>query len=241
MQNLQMLAERISEGNVVVFSGAGMSTESGLPDFRSGDGLWQQHDPRMLASLDAMNSNPQAFREFYGQRIRALGDVTPNSGHRILARWERQGLIRAVITQNVDRLHQEAGSSRVVELHGTLRQVRCSACGHSFDSALFLERMDCPDCGAPLRPSVVLFGEMLPGAALEEAERVSTEATVFLVLGSSLTVSPANWYPRMAKRAGAFLAIINRDATTMDGVADFVVHGGIGSVLEEVDARLGGE
>lgn len=215
-----------------------MSTESGLADFRSSSGHWRRFDPLAMASVEAMRSGSPSFYDFYRMRVEALQGVEPNEGHRILARWEGQGRLEAIITQNVDGLHQAAGSQRVVELHGNLREVSCLDCRRPGPSTLLLERSDCPFCGGVLRPSVVLFGEYLPSAPLDEAERLSGDCDLFLVLGSSLTVSPANAFPARAKGSGAALAIVNRDGTPLDGRADVVIDGSIGETLAAVDALL---
>ncbi len=232
--DLDLIAESIAAGDLVVLSGAGMSTASGLPDFRGVDGLWRHKDPRLLASVSAMENNRDEFVEFYRHRIGMLRGVEPNQGHRVLADWESKGLLKGIITQNVDGLHQAAGSREVHELHGNLRKVSCGRCRASFDSGLFLERDDCPDCGGPLRPGVVLFGEMLSEGAMEAAEDLSGTASSFLVLGSSLEVSPANAYPMLAKRAGAKLFIINLTPTRLDPMADAVIRGDIVVALEEL-------
>jgi len=234
----ERIAAHLVEKNTVVLTGAGMSTASGLPDFRSDQGLWKNRDPRSLASIAAMENNPEEFYEFYRERIRALKGVRPNRGHEILAWWEQEGYLRGIITQNVDRLHQQAGSIKVWELHGTLREVRCSHCRRRQDSEMLLERTDCPHCGNPLRPNVVLFGEYLPEDALEKAEELATSCGCFLVLGSSLEVSPANWYPSLAKRSGAELFIVNKMPTPIDSRADGVIHGDIIETLEEIGKKL---
>jgi NAD-dependent deacetylase len=234
MEGAKTLAEWIlEEGPFVVLSGAGMSTESNLPDFRSAQGLWARFDPARLATEWAMENRPDEFYAFYRMRVEALTTASPNIGHRILAEWEKLGRLSAIVTQNVDGLHQAAGSRRVVELHGSLRSVRCRACGERAPSARLLEGPFCPACGGRLRPDVVLFGESLPGAALEEAEHLASTAGLFVVLGSSLAVSPANSLPGIAAACGAKVAIVNREATPFDGRANLVIHGGIGEVLSE--------
>jgi NAD-dependent deacetylase len=234
----ERIAGHLLQKNTVVLTGAGMSTASGLPDFRGDQGLWKNRDPRRLASIAAMENSPEEFYEFYRERIRALLDVRPNRGHEILAWWEQEGYLRGIITQNVDRLHQEAGSLKVWELHGTLREVRCSRCRRRHESELLLERTDCPHCGWSLRPGVVLFGEYLPEEALEKAEELATSCGCFLVLGSSLEVSPANWYPSLAKRSGAELYIVNKTPTPLDSRADGVIHSDIIETLEEINKAL---
>lgn len=236
--NLETIAECLSGGKTVVLTGAGMSTASGLPDFRGKEGLWKSKDPRLLASVSAMGNNRCEFAEFYRHRIRMLEGVEPNAGHRLLAEWEDRGLLKGIITQNVDGLHQAAGSKNVQELHGNLRRVRCSSCRASFESGVFLERTDCPDCGGMLRPGVVLFGECLPDRPMEESGSLSESAGCFLVLGSSLEVSPANGYPMIAKSSGAKLFIINMTPTHLDALADVVVHGDIVETLGEIEGIM---
>ncbi len=239
--SLERIAECLTVGKTAVLTGAGMSTTSGLPDFRGKDGLWKNRDPRLLASISAMDNNRDEFVEFYRHRIRMLQGVEPNAGHRILAGWERAGLLKGIITQNVDGLHQAAGSEKVHELHGSLKVVRCSSCRAQYDSGVFLERADCPECGGMLRPGVVLFGEMLPEGPMEAAGDLSETASCFLVLGSSLEVSPANGYPMIAKRSGARLFIINMTPTPLDHLADEVIHADIVGALGEIDLRVNSE
>jgi NAD-dependent deacetylase len=232
------LASFLRSKDVVVFTGAGMSTASGLPDFRGKDGLWKEKDPALLASVGAFENNYREFCEFYRWRIKALLGAKPNEGHFILAEWEKKGYIKGIITQNVDGFHQAAGSRNVWELHGTLRKVRCSKCRKRYESSLFLERSDCPECGGKLRPDVVLFGESLPSLALEKAEKLSLSCGCFLVLGSSLRVSPANWFPSLAKRNGSMLYIINNEPTPLDNLADGVNRQDILRELEAIRSVL---
>lgn len=225
---------------IVVFTGAGMSTESGLPDFRSANqGLWQQKDPSQVASVQALNSNAEEFIDFYRKRVIGVKEYGPHKGHAFLAQWQKQGLIQSIITQNVDGFHQQAGSERVAELHGTLQKVHCQSCGTSYSSQEFLQGTARCTCGGLLRPSVVLFGEMLPEAPFEAALQEAERADVFIVLGSSLSVSPANQFPLIAKENGARLIIVNREPTPFDDYADEVIHDrNIGDVLEEWDKAL---
>ncbi|MEA3508276.1 MAG: NAD-dependent deacylase [Synergistota bacterium] len=235
---LSKIAGYLKKGEVAVLTGAGMSTASGLPDFRGKAGLWKNRDPRVLASLTSMENSPDEFYEFYRSRINALEGVKPNRGHYILSEWRHRGLLEGLVTQNVDGLHQEAGSSEVWELHGNLKEVRCARCRKAYESSLMMKQRECPGCSGPLRPNVVLFGEQLPGRPLEEAERLATSAGCFLVLGSSLEVSPANWFPSLARRSGADLFIVNRTPTPLDGVATGAVHDDIVDVLEQIDGML---
>ena len=226
-------AEQIKNGGVVVFSGAGLSTESGLSDFRSKEGMWAHVDPMHYASVNALENEYDKFREFYKARLYVPESVRPNKGHNYIASWEEQGFVKGIITQNVDRLHQKAGSEKIAELHGSLEPVRCHSCGKIWDKELFLEGKKC-ECGGLLRPGVVLFGEMLPNEPMCLADEWSSDCRTFVVLGSSLAVSPANYFPRQAKNSGAKLIIVNRDSAPLDGIADVVVHEGIGDYLEKV-------
>lgn len=223
------------------FTGAGMSTESGLPDFRSAGGLWKQnHRFEDLASTWALEHANAEFVEFYRWRIGMLHGIEPHAGHRWIARWQREGRVQALITQNVDGLHTRAGSPSVTELHGSLRVIRCQACGTEADSERFLshEGIRCSRCGGKMRPGVVLFGEALPEAALAEAARASEAAELFVVLGSSLQVAPANAFPRLAKARGAKLVILNREPTPLDALADLRLEGSIGETLDALGSRF---
>lgn len=231
-----MIKNWLKESNhTVVFSGAGMSTESGLPDFRSAKhGLWKQKDPSKVASIEALNRNAEEFIDFYRKRVLRLREFGPHKGHELLASWQKKGLINSIITQNVDGFHQLAGSENVAELHGTLQKCHCQTCGKSFSSDEFADGKFQCDCGGQLRPSVVLFGEFLPEEPFETAFTEASNADLFIVLGSSLTVSPANQFPLIAKEHGAKLIIINQEPTPLDSYADQVINGRqIGDVLSE--------
>lgn len=238
---MEKLAQWLQEAkSVVVFTGAGMSTESGLPDFRSQTGLWRGQDPMRLASIQAMQQHREDFIDFYRMRIEGLRQSKPHAGHKILAKWEQQGWISGIITQNVDGFHQRAGNQAVAQLHGTLETVHCSQCARKYPSVQYLEEdgLICL-CGSFLRPSVVLFGETLPQAALEQAEEWTGGSDLFVVLGSSLAVSPANWFPQQAKERGAKLVIVNHDPTPLDGWADMVIQDErIGTVLQRTEEAI---
>nr|WP_235801534.1 NAD-dependent deacylase [Heyndrickxia acidiproducens] len=235
---IQELSHSLSAAKYpVVFTGAGMSTESGLPDFRSSSkGLWKKVHPDTVASVSAMNENVQSFIDFYYNRMKNQQQAGPNTGHKILADWEQRGLLSSIITQNVDGLHQEAGNENVIELHGTLRKCHCNRCGTVYPDTLFLEgNYKCP-CGGLIRPSVVLFGESLPVDAFYQASDEAEKSDLFIVLGSSLSVSPANQFPLEAKRNGAKLVIVNMEPTEMDDAADLIVRDWkIGELLEMVN------
>lgn len=231
----------LSSNHTVVFTGAGMSTESGLPDFRSANqGLWQQKDPSQVASVSALNNNVEEFIEFYRKRVIGVNEYHPHRGHQLLGEWEDRGLIQAIITQNVDGFHQQAGSKQVAELHGTLQRVHCNSCGTVYSSTEYANgTYQCIACGGLLRPSVVLFGEMLPEEAFNRAFEEAARAELFIVLGSSLTVTPANQFPLIAKENGARLVIVNQEKTPLDQHADEVIHDRkIGEVLAEWDGLL---
>ncbi|WP_343843670.1 NAD-dependent protein deacylase [Salinibacillus aidingensis] len=232
-----MLKEWLQESRyTVVFTGAGMSTESGLPDFRSSSGLWKQKDPSQIANTNALNDNVEEFIEFYRQRVLGVKEYHPHKGHYILAEWEQQGKVKSIITQNVDGFHQEAGSTQVAELHGTLQKLHCQSCGREYSSEEYVaEDYYCVACEGILRPSIVLFGESLPQEAFQFAYEEAEKAELFIVLGSSLSVTPANQFPLIAKDHGAKLVIVNRDETPFDSYADLVIHDKkIGEVLEEL-------
>jgi NAD-dependent deacetylase len=237
-KNIQTLKQWLEESTyTVVFTGAGMSTESGLPDFRSSlTGLWNNQNPMKLASVEAMEKNRYGFIEFYQHRIENLKRYVPNVGHEILAKWEREGKLQAIISQNVDGYHQAAGSKSVSELHGTLRTCHCSDCHRVFPIQRFMKEDLACECGGFIRPSIVLFGERLPEDALIKAAMETKKADLFIVLGSSLSVSPANFFPVEAKEHRARVVIINMEPTEMDDIANMVIHERkIGEILTELD------
>ena len=241
MSDVRAFAELLrSAGPAVVFTGAGMSTESGLPDFRSAGGLWRNNRRfEDLASRDALAERFQDFVAFYRWRIELLGRHQPHAGHRVLAAWQRRGVVDALITQNVDGYHTDAGATGVLELHGTLRTVRCASCGESAPAQAFLaDGAELCPCGGRRRPDVVLFGEPLPQPTLDQAIAASRRTRLFVVLGSSLLVSPANLLPELAVEAGAALVIVNREPTPLDDWAALASRRSIGELLRETEALL---
>jgi NAD-dependent protein deacetylase/lipoamidase len=235
------LAELIrSRQPCVVLSGAGLSTESGIPDFRSAGGVWARYDPLEVASIDGFRRDPARAWEFYARRLGVLAEVEPNAGHRAVAELERRGLVQAVVTQNVDGLHQRAGSVDVVEVHGSLADAVCDACGAREPIAAVRGQLQespvpaCAVCGDVLRPGVVMFGELLPVDAVERAERLARGAALMLVIGSSLEVWPVAGLPLEAR---AF-AVLNRGPTALDGRALLKVDAGAGETLTRVLAAL---
>jgi NAD-dependent deacetylase len=213
----------------VVLTGAGISTESGIADFRSPSGIWAQYDPMEYATIDAFRRDPQKVWEFYALRLDALARAEPNAGHLALAELERRGLVQAVVTQNIDGLHQRAGSKDVIEVHGSIRTAECLECGETAP----LERAapQCPRCGALMKPGVVMFGELLPVAEMERAVGLAQQAGLLLVVGSTLEVYPVAALPQETLSAGGALAVVNRGPTPYDGMADVRIDAGAGETL----------
>jgi NAD-dependent deacetylase len=238
----------------VVLTGAGVSTESGIPDFRSGatvsasgltlspsQSLWARYDPMEYATIDAFRRDPEKVWDFYARRLAVLTEAAPNPAHLALAELERSGLVQAVITQNIDRLHELAGSQHVIEVHGSIRTSTCPSCGQREQLARVMELLPvpaCERCGAVLKPDVVMFGELLPSEELERASELVRRAGLLLVVGSSLEVYPVAGLPAEALAAGARLAILNRGATPYDDRADLVVDAAAGETLGAVASRL---
>ncbi|MFL5945335.1 MAG: SIR2 family NAD-dependent protein deacylase [Gaiellaceae bacterium] len=213
----------------VVLTGAGISTESGIPDFRSPTGIWAQYDPMEYATIDAFRRDPQKVWEFYALRLDALARAEPNAGHLALAELERRGLVQAVVTQNIDGLHQRAGSKEVIEVHGSIRTAECLDCGET--APLEQAAPSCPRCGALMKPGVVMFGELLPVVEMERAIGLAQQAGLLLVVGSTLEVYPVAGLPQETLSAGGALAIVNRGSTPYDGVADVHIDAGAGETL----------
>lgn len=230
----------------IAFTGAGISTESGIPDFRSPGGIWTKY--RTVYFQEFLASG-EARLEYWRQKAEGHADFSraePNVGHQTLAAWQQGGLLEAVITQNIDGLHAKAGSSRVLELHGTAREVGCLDCHARYEADEMVARFQqtqsvpsCPNCGsAMMKHATISFGQQLPPDVLHEAFRLSRQADVFLAIGSSLVVEPAASLPRAAKESGSRLVIINRDATPLDSLADVAIHEPIGKTLATIAAEL---
>jgi NAD-dependent deacetylase len=224
----------------VVLTGAGVSTESGIPDFRSATGIWEEVDPFEVASIAAFRRDPERVWSFYRERIHLLRDAEPNAAHHAIVELERRGVVQAVITQNIDRLHARAGSADVVEVHGSIASAQCLRCLWTEPADAVLAQLEtqpvpsCPECGEILKPGVVLFGELLPAVALERATHLARCARLVLVVGSSLEVWPVAGLPL---EAGAF-AIVNRGPTALDEQALLKVDAGAGETLAAVLAAL---
>jgi NAD-dependent deacetylase len=230
----------------VALTGAGVSVPSGIPDFRSpGTGLWSNVNPMEVAHIDAFHRDPDRFWRFYGERFARLHDRRPNPAHEALVELERRGLLSAVITQNVDRLHRLAGSRRVVEVHGSIDHSACLDCGSEVGLERVLELLgqergapSCDRCGRPLKPDVVLFGELLPEAPVAEAQALAAEADLMLCIGSSLEVYPVAALPEITLGRGGSLAIVTQGATTYDDRAAVRLTGDVAEELEAVIAAL---
>lgn len=231
----------------VVFTGAGISTESGIPDFRSPGGIWTRF---RTVYYDEFMQSPEARLEYWQQKAwghREFADAEPNAGHRVIAEWERAGHVRGVVTQNIDGLHQLAGSQRVLELHGTAREIECQDCHARVDAdravAEFLATEQVPACGAcgggRMKHATVSFGQSLPTNVLEEALCWSREADLFLAIGSSLVVTPAADLPVIAGRSGSRLVIVTRDPTPLDELADVVINAELGETLAAIGELVG--
>jgi NAD-dependent deacetylase len=235
--------ERVAEllgrsRRTVVLTGAGVSVPSGIPDFRTPEtGLWANVDPMEVAHIDVFERDPERFWSYYRPRFSSLGDKEPNPAHEALAELERRGLIEGVITQNIDRLHRAAGSENVIEVHGSIETSSCTACGTAFGldevEALFDGRgvALCSACGGPVKPDVVLFGELLPAEAMARATELAEAADLMLCVGSSLVVHPVAGLPQLTLGNGGRLAIVSKGETPYDDAAELKLTG-------EVDAEL---
>jgi NAD-dependent deacetylase len=227
VDDVALLAELVrTRQPVVALTGAGASTASGIPDFRSPTGWWARFDPQVYSSIETFRRDPAKVWEFHGPRLRFLADAEPNPVHLVLARLEQAGLLEAVITQNIDMLHVKAGSREVIEVHGSVRTATCHGCGRTLpvdEVAALVESHGappCPGCGAIVKPDVVFFGELLPAAAIDRAQALARRAGLLLVIGSSLQVWPVAELPAVAQAHGAAVAIVNAGPTTFDGRAD---------------------
>jgi NAD-dependent deacetylase len=244
-------ADRVAEllagsSSAVVLTGAGVSVPSGIPDFRTpGTGLWEKVDPMEVAHIDVFRRDPDRFWQFYGNRFATLDDKQPNAAHQAIAELERRGLVRGVITQNIDRLHRKAGSQRIVEVHGSIESSVCLACGAREGIGRVLEKLQagmstprCDACETPLKPDVVLFGEFLPQQAMSDAYALASEADLMLAIGSSLEVYPVASLPGVTLEAGGRLALVTQGPTPYDRQAEVKLSGDVVDELEAVLAAL---
>ena len=242
------IAELLRDAHAaVVLTGAGISVPSGIPDFRTpGKGLWEEVDPMEVAHIDAWRRDPDRFWSFYGDRFASLVDREPNPAHEAVAELERRGLVRGVITQNIDRLHRLAGTRRLIEVHGSIDSAVCMQCGGRVTLERVLELLggadgapECEACVLPLKPDVVLFGELLPDAAIAEAQALAAEADLMLCVGSSLEVYPVAGLPALTRAAGGTLALVTQGPTPYDGDTEVKLGGDVVDELRAVLAALG--
>jgi len=242
------LAETIrAAGSVVALTGAGVSVPSGIPDFRSpGTGLWERVNPMEVAHIDVFHDDPERFWGFYGKRFAALEDKRPNAVHRALVDLEAAELLDAVITQNIDMLHRRAGTRELVEVHGSIEFCTCLQCGARVALAEARERLAadergvprCERCAVPLKPDVVLFGEMLPAAAIERAQELCASADLLMCIGSSLEVQPVASLPLLTHRAGGAIAIITQGPTPLDALASIRLDGDLEDEMRALSEAL---
>lgn len=236
MEKLEIFKQWVDESrNIVFFGGAGVSTESGIPDFRSVDGLYSQtfeYPPETIISHSFYRRDPEYFFRFYREKMLPLG-FEPNVTHRVLARWEQEGKLSAVVTQNIDGLHQKAGSRRVYELHGSVLRNYCERCGKFYPAETVRDAAGVPKCtcGGTIKPDVVLYEESLPENVVEKSVAAIAGADMLIVAGTSLRVYPAAGLIRYYR--GNRLVLINRDETSYDGFADLVLHQSLGTVFSE--------
>jgi NAD-dependent deacetylase len=232
----------------VALTGAGISTPSGIPDFRSPiSGLWANDDPMIVASIHGFRSQPEAFFNWIRPLARTVCLASPNPAHTALARMEQIGVVKVIITQNIDLLHTRAGSKHVLEVHGAMREATCGACFRIWQTEIFLDEFietgaipRCPDCAGILKPNVVLYGEQLPVETLRQAEEAVRECDVMLIAGSSLEVAPVSNLPWMALARGARLILVNYGSTPIDRECSVVIHDDVAHVLPRLVEYLEG-
>ena len=231
---------------IVALTGAGISTPSGIPDFRSADsGLWEQVDPMAVASIYAFRQRPQAFYDWIYPLAQQILRAQPNAAHEALAQMEAKGPLKSVITQNIDLLHARAGSNALYEVHGHMREATCLACHKLYSGESVLREFldtgvapSCPSCGDVLKPNVILFGELLPVDVLNQAQQQAQRCDLMIVAGSSLEVMPAGDLPVVAKKTGARLIFVNLSETHLDYLADVVIRADVVDVLPRLAAAL---
>ena len=251
-ENLNTLVDKvanliISARRVVVFTGAGVSTESGIPDFRSpGSGVWTRHSPMEVASLSAFRYHPDRFYTWLRPFVRNLFEADPNPAHKALAKLEESGFLQSIITQNIDALHQKSGSNRVIEVHGTYQTLSCPACFQQIEANADLlntiressQIPRCPLCETILKPDIILYEEQLPVEKWNLAKTEIQACDLLLVLGSSLTVTPVSDLPYTALSTGAKIIIINRGCTHLDNQAEVVLDGDLAELLPVIAEKV---
>ncbi|WP_141336170.1 NAD-dependent deacylase [Paenibacillus sp. tmac-D7] len=233
---IQKLADFILNSKyTVILTGAGCSVDSGVPDFRSPQGWWKKIDPRTVATVEALKTNYDLFRSFYQARIQHLDGITPHEGHRVLSRWEKEGSLQLLATQNVDGLHQASGSRHVRELHGSIRSFRCHNCQRHASKEQFMLGEHCSECGEKLRPNVVLFGESMPEEEWARSLEAVRKAELVIVIGTSLQVYPANQLPRMTSGR---TVLINVEETGEEDRFNLFIAGRAVEVLPAVEEAI---
>lgn len=256
MKNIDRFMKYIEESNnIVFFGGAGVSTESGIPDFRSKDGLYNQHDvqfdkykPEYLLSRECLYDNPKVFYEFYRQKMDTR-NIQPNITHYVLAKLEKMGKLKAIVTQNIDGLHQKAGSEKVYEIHGTTKKNYCMKCKKEFDSGYVFNCEEliprCSNCSGHIRPDVVLYGESLPNSAVNKAIYEIHNADMLIIGGTSLQVQPAA--NLIYEFCGEHMVVINKEkikahlninGLSINEESDIIIYDSLGNVFKEIDKRL---
>jgi len=240
-QNIIKAAKMIIEANkIVALTGAGISVESGIPDFRGPSGLWEKYNPE-IASISFFQKNPEEFWKLSLEIWKVLNRAKPNPAHKALAKLEKMGKLQCVITQNIDGLHQKAGSKKVLEIHGSANWLICTSCRARHPSEMVVKQLKsgmtiplCNLCGGLLRPDAVLFGDMLPQDVFNEAVNEASKSDLMLIVGSSLVVFPAAQLPSIAKKNGAKIILINLEKTWFDDKADIVIRGKAGDILPKI-------
>ncbi len=247
IEDIAFAAELLREArHAIVLTGAGLSTPSGIPDFRSeGTGLWSRDEPLEVASLITFRTHPERFFEWFRPLVGQMISAEPNPAHYALANLENQGRLQAVITQNVDLLHHKAGSKRILELHGTLRTMSCTQCYQQYGYENFLQAFienglipHCPACNAILKPDVILFGEQLPQKTMSEAQKEIQKCDLVMVIGSSLEVLPVAGLPMQAIDHGAHLIIINHAPTYLNVRADIVLPEDVAKIIPAIADKV---
>ena len=248
-EKISEAVEIIKKSNyIVVFTGAGISTESGIEDFRSPNGLWSRYDPSIYASYYYFLQDPSKFWTMHNELTDIVENAKPNYAHEAIAELEKMGKVKAIITQNIDMLHEKAGSSSyknipIYELHGSYGIMHCVKCGAEFDyKEIDTKNVEYPvhDCNPKgyIKPKVVLFGESLPVGVLDGAMNTCKKCDCFIMVGSSLLISPANFMPSIAKQYGSAIIFINRDTTIMDDLADVFLRGSAAEIFTELMNRV---
>lgn len=222
----------IHSWKTVVLTGAGMSTESGVPDFRSKDGLWFNMDPRDVATIEAFEQQYEVFQSFYAQRVEDLKQIEPHRGHHLIAKWQKEQIVDFVATQNVDGLHEEAGTDPIARLHGSIRTFHCADCGAERTETDFIYAAPCSACEGRVRPDIILFGEMLPQTDWQETLHEIEQADLVMVIGTSLEVYPVADLPRLTHGKTLY---INKDAPPLTHKFDYILEGNAGEVLQEIE------